>query len=139
MLLEENDRRTYLKKFRRPDLENLQRQNAAKAVNTMARKIVHCPYCGATNGTVKKIGALKIVHEKYRAKKVAGEQEEFLKTFGHATEFASELKPHVKKAQEDLNPLRVLELFKRISAEVRLAFQSAVEATVDGDWRTQPS
>lgn len=61
---------------------------------------------------------MKIVHEKYRAKKVAAEHEEFQKTFVSATAFANELRPHVKKAQEDLNPLRVLELFKRISAEV---------------------
>jgi DNA-directed RNA polymerase III subunit RPC1 len=119
VMLSEDDRRTYLARFRRPNLENLQRQAASKAVNTLCRKVVHCPHCGATNGTVKKIGALKIVHEKYRAKKVGGEHEEFLKTFGNAVREDAGLRAHVRKAQEDLNPLRVLELFKRISAEVR--------------------
>lgn len=118
VLLSEEDRRLYLSRFRRPNLENLQRQSASKAVNTLCRKVVHCPHCGATNGTVKKIGALKIVHEKYRAKKVASEHEEFLKTFGNAVREDAGLRQHVRKAQEDLNPLRVLELFKRISAEV---------------------
>lgn len=35
----------------------------------------------------------------------------------------ADLKAHVRKAQEDLNPLRVLELFKRVSAEVRVTFK----------------
>ncbi|KAI7830730.1 hypothetical protein BC939DRAFT_392603 [Gamsiella multidivaricata] len=117
VLLSEKDRRTYLKKLRAPNLENLTRKNVVKAVNDKCKKVVHCPYCEATNGTVKKVGALRIVHEKYRAKKVADEYEQFKNTFNNALEAAPEMKAHISKAQEDMNPLRVLNLFKAISDE----------------------
>lgn len=121
VLLEEPDRRTYLKRFRRPNLENMQRQSLCKAVNTMARKVVYCPYCSATNGAVKKAGALKIIHDKFRAKKTAEEMERWKKTFAPAVEAQKELGMYLNKAvHEDLNPLKVLDLFRRISDEVRL-------------------
>ena len=69
-------------------------------------------------GTVKKVGALRIVHEKFRAKKVAGEYEQFKNSFSNAIAAAPELKPHIDKAHEDMNPLRVLNLFKAITDEV---------------------
>jgi hypothetical protein len=119
VLLEEPERRMYLKKFRRPNLENIQRQSLFKAVNGAARKIVYCPYCAATNGAVKKAGALKIIHDKFRAKKTAVEMEAWKKTFTSAVEAQKELGMYVNKAvHEDLNPLKVLDLFKRISNEV---------------------
>jgi hypothetical protein len=119
VLLEEPDRRMYLRKFRRPILENIQRQSLFKAVNAAARKIVYCPYCAATNGAVKKAGALKIIHDKFRAKKTAEEMEAWKKTFASAVEAQKELSMYINKAvHEDLNPLKVLDLFKRISDEV---------------------
>jgi DNA-directed RNA polymerase III subunit RPC1 len=119
VLLDEPDRRLYLKRFRRPNLENIHRQALCKAVNAMARKVVYCPYCSAINGAVKKGGALKIVHDKFRAKKTAEELEKWKKTFAAAVETQKELGMYLGKAVlEDLNPLKVLDLFKRISAEV---------------------
>ncbi|TIB84727.1 beta and beta-prime subunits of DNA dependent RNA-polymerase [Wallemia mellicola] len=117
VLLTEEQRRSYLKRFRRPNLENLQRQTACKAVNTACRKNLYCPYCQSTNGVVKKTGLLKIVHEKFRAKKTQGEQQEFVNTFNTAINMSKEIAPHLNKAQDDLNPLRVLDLFTRISNE----------------------
>ncbi|KAI0751657.1 beta and beta-prime subunits of DNA dependent RNA-polymerase [Daedaleopsis nitida] len=118
VLLEEPDRRTYLKRFRRPNLENLQRQGLSKAVLALARKTVYCPYCSATNGIVKKAGALKIIHDKFRAKKTAEEMEKWKQTFGPAVEAQKELGMYINKAvHEDLNALKVLDLFKRISDE----------------------
>lgn len=123
-MLDETQRRKYLRLFRRPNLENLQRTSTFKAVNTAARKMLYCPKCSALNGVVKKAGPLKIVHEKFRQKKLAGEKDEFHKTFSTAVKMSSgsgaglgDLKPHLHKAQEDLNPLKVLDLFKRISDE----------------------
>lgn len=85
----------------------------------MARKVVYCPYCAATNGAVKKAGALKIIHDKFRAKKTAEELEKFKESFRGAVEAQKELGIYVNKAvHEDLNPLKVLDLFKRISDEV---------------------
>ncbi|KAJ3513331.1 hypothetical protein NLJ89_g3010 [Agrocybe chaxingu] len=118
VLLEEPDRRTFLKRFRRPNLENMQRQAISKAVNSMARKVVYCPYCSATNGAVKKAGALKIIHDKFRAKKTAGELEKWKMSFAPAIEAQKELALYINKAvHEDLNPLKVLDLFRRISDE----------------------
>lgn len=119
VLLEEPDRRVYLKRFRRPNLENMQRLALRKAVNGTARKVVYCPYCAATNGAVKKAGALKIIHDKFRAKKTAEEMEKWKKTFAPAVEAQKELGMYLNKAvHEDLNPLKVLDLFRRISDEV---------------------
>jgi hypothetical protein len=47
---------------------NMQCQLIIKAVNTMMWKVVHCPYCSATNCAVKKVGPLKTIHDKSRAK-----------------------------------------------------------------------
>lgn len=111
----------YLKRFRRPHLENIQRVSLVKAVNAAARKVVYCPYCSSTNGTVKKVGAIKIVHDKFRAKKTADELERFKKSFATAIEAQKEIALYINKAVlEDLNPLKVLDLFKRISDEVSI-------------------
>jgi DNA-directed RNA polymerase III subunit RPC1 len=121
VLLEEPDRRAYLKRFRRPNLENIYRQALCKSVNASARKVVYCPYCSSTNGAVKKAGALKIIHDKFRAKKTANEMERWKKTFAGAVEAQKELGIYISKAvHEDLNPLKVLDLFRRISDEVTL-------------------
>lgn len=118
VLLDEPERRNYIRRFRRPNLENIQRQALSKAVNSMARKVVYCPYCSATNGTVKKAGALKIIHDKFRAKKTAEEMEKWKKTFAPAVEAQKELSMYLNKAvHEELNPLKVLDLFRRISDE----------------------
>ena len=113
----------YLRRFRRLNLENIQRQSFFKVVNAAARKTVYCPYCAATNGAVKKAGALKIIHDKFRAKKTVTEMETWKKTFTSAVEAQKELATYINKAvHEDLNPLKVLDLFKRISNEVNTLF-----------------
>jgi hypothetical protein len=96
----------------------MQRQTLSKSVNAMARKVVYCPYCSAINGTVKKAGALKIIHDKFRAKKTAEEMEKWKKTFTKAVEGQKELAMYLNKAaHEELNPLKVLDLFRRVSDE----------------------
>lgn len=118
-MLPEAERRTFLKRFRRPNLENLARQHLCKAVNSAARKVVFCPYCGGLNGTVKKQGALKIIHDRFTAKKSAEEMEKWKNSLSNAIKHQKELSHFVgRAATEDLNPLKVLDLFRRISAEV---------------------
>ncbi|CAE6465940.1 unnamed protein product [Rhizoctonia solani] len=117
VLLDESDRRIFLKRFRRPNLENLARMSLIKQVNTACRKVIYCSYCGSTNGTVKKAGLLRIVHEKFRAKKTGEEKEAWKRTFTTAIEHQKEVATFLNKAHDDLNPLKVLDLFKRISAE----------------------
>jgi DNA-directed RNA polymerase III subunit RPC1 len=66
---------------------------------------------------VKKVGPLKVVHEKFKKKKKTLEEEEFRDSFREAAEMDSYLKPHVGKAQDDLNPLVVKNLFEKVSNE----------------------
>uniref|UniRef100_H2ZH13 DNA-directed RNA polymerase subunit n=1 Tax=Ciona savignyi TaxID=51511 RepID=H2ZH13_CIOSA len=80
-------------------------------------KCTTCLYCGAMNGTVKKCGLLKIVHEKYKSatkKIIRPEIEEFYQSFSLAVKHNKELDNFVHRAQEDLNPLVVLELLRNI-------------------------
>lgn len=121
VLLPESERRPLLKRFRRPNMENMERTRLSKRVNGAARKMVYCPYCSATNGVVKKVASLKIVHDKFRAKKTAEEMMQWKQTFQKAVETQKELGPFVNRAiHEDMNPLKVMDLFKRISDEVRV-------------------
>lgn len=118
VLLEEPERRPFLKSFRRPDLENYQRSKLLKALKAKTRKVVYCPHCSATNGIIKKSGPLKIIHDKFRAKKTADEMERFKETFSGAIRVQKEIGQFLGKAvQEDMNALKVLDLFKRISDE----------------------
>lgn len=119
-MLSENERRDYLKKFRRPRLENLARTRVIKAVHDACRKVTECPHCAATNGIIKKVGALKIVHEKWRAKSKAGEREEFKRSFDKVQQSLPDLKYHLHKAQEDINPLTAYQILQKITSDVRM-------------------
>lgn len=116
-MLEEPDRRAFLRRLRAPGLDNLQRNRIIKQVNDRCKKVTYCPHCNAVNGVVKKVGPMKITHDKYRLKRVEAEAEQFRKTFEAAAASMPDIKPHISKAQDDLNPLRVLRLFQRISPE----------------------
>ncbi|KAI0134089.1 hypothetical protein BJ170DRAFT_184253 [Xylariales sp. AK1849] len=123
VLLPEPDRRSYLKELRR-DIDNMRRQTVLKKINETCRKSKNCPYCGATNGQIRKAGPLKLVHDKFVAfnkstsqKKVAPQAKiDFDNSFAEAKKHNTDLEKHVRKAMEDLNPLRVLNLFKQISS-----------------------
>ena len=64
---------------------------------------------------VKKVGPLKIIHEKFKKKSKTEEEVNFRASFQNAADLDQWLKPHIGKAQEDLNPLIVQTLFERIS------------------------
>jgi DNA-directed RNA polymerase III subunit RPC1 len=96
----------------------MQRTSLFKAVNSAARKMTYCPYCGATNGPVKKVGALRIIHDKFRDKKTWDEKEQWKKTFARGGETQKDLDVFLNKpVAEELNPLKVHELLKRITDE----------------------
>ena len=85
-------------------------------------------------GTVKKCGLLKILHEKYPVgksqKKQTLESREFHDAILEAVKDNKEVLPHVSKAQEILNPLRVLYLFKSIPDEVGGLFEASTKYCV---------
>ncbi len=72
---------------------------------------------------MKKCGLLKIIHVKYKdptsaRQKSPLEVREFRETMATVAEDNKELALHIGKAQEILNPLRVLYIFKSITSEV---------------------
>lgn len=123
VLLTEQERRDFLKELRRPGMDNLRRTMILKKINDQCRKCKECPYCGAINGQIRKLAVVKLAHDKFSTfnkstaqKKVAPESKlEYDASFKTAKNTNPDLEKHVKKAMEDLNPLRVLNLFKMIS------------------------
>ncbi|EOO01717.1 putative dna-directed rna polymerase iii subunit rpc1 protein [Phaeoacremonium minimum UCRPA7] len=123
VLLTEPERRSFLKELRRPGIDNLRRTQVCKKINEQCKKVKECPYCHAVNGQIRKMGVLKLAHDKFSAfnkstaqKKVPPESKIlFDASFSEAKKFNSEIEKHFRKAMEDLNPLRVLNLFKMVS------------------------
>jgi DNA-directed RNA polymerase III subunit RPC1 len=105
-------------------MDNLRRSQVCKKIIAQCRKTTVCPYCHAVNGTVKKVGVLKIIHDKYRAYNAATSVKkkpppckiQFDLSFAEAKKSNAELERYVKKAMDDMNPLRVMKLFRQISA-----------------------
>jgi DNA-directed RNA polymerase III subunit RPC1 len=123
VLLPEPDRRSFLRELRRPGIDNLRRTQICKRINEQCRKARTCPYCGSINGQIRKVGVLKLAHDKFQAfnkstsaKKVAPKSKvEWDNSFAEAKKTNTEIERHIRKAMEDLNPLRVLNLFKMIT------------------------
>lgn len=69
VLLPDKERKPCRMKVMNPSLPYLVRKAFRKQILDKAKKISVCPHCGELNGTVKKCGLLKIVHEKFRSKK----------------------------------------------------------------------
>ncbi|KAH6583663.1 hypothetical protein BASA61_007889 [Batrachochytrium salamandrivorans] len=108
-------RRVILKRLRNPNLDGVRRKDILKNLNALCKKAARCPYCNTLNGMVKKVGALKVVHDKFKKKAKTEEEDEFRKSFDQAITLDPTLKVHISKAQEDLNPLLILDLFHAIS------------------------
>lgn len=125
-MLPESLRQSFLRDLRRPNIDNLRRTQICKKINAECRKTVECYYCGKLNGQVKKAGQhpLKIIHDQFKrfnssisAKKQAPPAKVlFDKTFREARKTHAEVDRHFKKAVDDMNPLRVLNLFRLITA-----------------------
>jgi DNA-directed RNA polymerase III subunit RPC1 len=90
------------------------------------RKTRTCFACGATNGLVRKTGtsSLKISHDKFKAFNMSTSAKKeaplskvlFDESFATARKSNPEVEKHIKKALDDLNPLRVLKLFRRVKS-----------------------
>ncbi|KAJ2615145.1 DNA-directed RNA polymerase III subunit C1 (rpo31) [Coemansia sp. RSA 1365] len=118
VMLEEGDRRATLRRLRMPGIDGLQARAAVKGVNERCKKVTYCPYCGDTNGVVKRGGPLKLVHDRFRKRSTEGEQAAFRRTLENATAADAQLKVVAERAfSEELTPQRVLGLFRNISDE----------------------
>ncbi|KAG2499255.1 hypothetical protein HYH03_002834 [Edaphochlamys debaryana] len=116
VLLPDEERRVWLKRFRNPRLERVQRGLMFRKLNDRCKRQKNCPYCGEYNATVKKAsGALKIVHERFA--KNLGLFEEYKETLSDALKFNDQMRPHLHRMADDLHPLRVRGLFEHIPDE----------------------
>lgn len=119
---DDNQRRQFLKMLRTPGIDNLRRMEICKKINAQCKRARTCPHCHAINGVVKRSGPLKITHDKFRAfnsstaaNKIPPEAKIlFDRSFSEAKKANHDLDKHVRKAMDDLNPLKVLNLFKQV-------------------------
>eukprot|EP00051_Salpingoeca_urceolata_P001895 m.44963 g.44963 ORF g.44963 m.44963 type:complete len:1535 (+) comp11747_c0_seq1:191-4795(+) len=100
-------------------LGSVSRKELNKQILERGRRVKNCPHCNAYNGSVKKIAAFKLVHERYGVKCSESDRARFHESFQHANEVIKDLPTLINqnKAQEIMDPLRVLNLFKRIPDE----------------------
>ncbi|TDH69964.1 hypothetical protein CCR75_006384 [Bremia lactucae] len=116
VLLPPTERELFLKRMRDPKADVLRLVGLRKKIMTLCKKTVKCPHCSGINGTVRKVTSttLKLVHEKFRAKATHDLRNVFVAQFAEAQATNSELGTHLGKAQEDLSPLTVQQLFQAI-------------------------
>uniref|UniRef100_A0AAQ4S9A3 DNA-directed RNA polymerase subunit n=1 Tax=Gasterosteus aculeatus aculeatus TaxID=481459 RepID=A0AAQ4S9A3_GASAC len=119
IMLTKEEKLQFMDFLKRPNLPYLQKRGLKKKISDKCRKRTICLNCSAFNGPVKKCGLLKIIHEKYKTTKKVVEAfvSEFLQSFDTAIEHNKVVEPLLTKAQENLNPLVVLNMFKRIAQE----------------------
>ena len=122
VLLENSMKEKFLNDLKRPGIDNLRRMRILKKIQDQAKKQRRCLKCGAINGVVKKAAAgggpaaLKILHDTFRwvGKKGAPEKEDWDDDFDRLFDDNPELEKFAKRCFDDLNPLKVLNLFKQI-------------------------
>ncbi|RHY31723.1 hypothetical protein DYB32_003219 [Aphanomyces invadans] len=117
VLLGGDVRESFLRRMRDPSADALKKINTRKRISLLCKKVVRCPHCDAINGTVRKVTSptLKIIHEKYRAKSAHDMRTVFVAQFAQAQAANPDLTNSLlSKAQEDLSPVVVQELFERI-------------------------
>ncbi|KAL7990270.1 hypothetical protein Chor_013700 [Crotalus horridus] len=101
ILLTTEEQKQFLDYLKRPGLTYLQKRGLKKKISEKCRKKNTCPHCGAFNGTVKKCGLLKIIHEKYKTTKkiVDPVVSHFIQSFDTAIEHNKEIEALLGKAQ----------------------------------------
>lgn len=110
------EKEQFLKRLRLLRLDSLQKAAIVKAIHERCKRVTECMHCGGLNGLIKKAGVLRVVHEKYRStKRALMEAEEFRGRLAGALDVNPDIKTHLSKAQEDINPLDALRIFERIS------------------------
>ena len=124
ILLPEQERRRALKAVRRPGLDRLRRGVLDKKVVADCKKIKQCSRCGGWNGAVKKVGGhpVKLVHNKYakytssnaKSKQKPEEMIKWEESFEEAKKTNQDVDRNLKRATDDMHPLRILKIFRKI-------------------------
>ncbi|WIA12568.1 hypothetical protein OEZ85_006229 [Tetradesmus obliquus] len=116
VLLPEEERRRWIKRFRNPKLERVPREQQFRRVIDICKRAKLCHHCGAYNGTVKKAsGSLKILHEAYA--KNADARQRLTDSLASAVAANEAIGQCMGRVADDLHPLRVLALFRAIVDE----------------------
>lgn len=115
--LEGNARRSFLRRVRNPNLDWNQKKDVLKQITTLCKKMTRCAHCGYLNGPVKKVGALKIIHERFRKKGKYEDEDEFFDSFKNAVDMDPSMNYYVSRAQEDISPLQARRLLSAIRRE----------------------
>jgi DNA-directed RNA polymerase III subunit RPC1 len=117
VLLNDDERRVFAKKFRNGRLERIRREALFRRVLDRCKRVRNCPHCGDLNGPVKKApSSLKVIHDPFYKKEpeaTAWRESELT----NAADANEAIKQHLKNAVDDLNPLRVQGLFRAIPDE----------------------
>ena len=118
-MISEKDRIKYIQRYKtRQDAE--QRNKIFKTIVTDCKKVKKCPHCEAPNGTVKKLPnqACRIIHAKYNDKANNSEAESrMMDDFLHSLSANTMLTEAMKNTYEELDALKVYDLFERIKDE----------------------
>ncbi|KAF2726289.1 beta and beta-prime subunits of DNA dependent RNA-polymerase [Polychaeton citri CBS 116435] len=124
LLLPEQERRKQIAAMRKPGLDSLRRDALIKKINAECRKVKQCPHCGGYNGAVKKVPhhPIKLFHNKYaiytssnaKSKQKPKDMLNYEASFEKAKSANADIDRHMKRAADDMNPLRVLNIFRKI-------------------------
>lgn len=117
-MLKDADKIAYGRRLLNPNLSYLAKKSIASQILTKTKKNTKCPHCGTVNGPIKKgPGLMKILHEPFRGKKTSDPVmmealNELTESTSKNRELSQIIGPHALICE--LNPLQVLDLFKRI-------------------------
>lgn len=115
LMLTEAERKTFLTRVLSPNLTYLNRKALRKQILAKAKKTTICPNCKDVNGTVKKSGLFKIVHERNKSKKVDVVMQQTLAEYNNVLETNKELEGIIHNGVPDvLNPLKVQLILEKI-------------------------
>ena len=114
-MLTPQQRMQFLKDLRRPNISSIHREAIIKRVTEACRKVRRCPSCGSINGPVKKMGPLRIVHERYKGSPgLAIQKTQFERTFDYAVSVNNDVAKHLPRAIDNIDPQMALKLFDMI-------------------------
>ncbi|EMC92129.1 hypothetical protein BAUCODRAFT_78328 [Baudoinia panamericana UAMH 10762] len=124
ILLPEKERRVALRQLRRPGLDSLRKAALCKKISADCKKIKVCPRCAGLNGPVRRQAhhPVKIMHHrfaKYTSSNAKSKQKpqamvEFEESFTEAKKASADIERNMRRALDDLTPLRVLHIFKKM-------------------------
>lgn len=101
-------------------MSSVLREAVIRKVTETCRKVRKCPHCGSLNGPVKKLGALRIIHDKYKGapKDVQIQKTQFENTFAYAVAVNADINRHLHRTIDNIDAQMALKLFQMISPQV---------------------